>query len=50
MKGTLEILVCANNANLLGGNKHTFSEGNGRWTFLVASKEFSEFKKLWVKV
>jgi hypothetical protein len=38
---TLEILSCGNYAKLLGENKRTFWEGNGRWASLVASKEFN---------
>jgi RecJ-like exonuclease len=43
---TLEILLCAKDANLLGGNKHTLCEGNESLAFLVASKEFSIVEKV----
>ena len=38
---TLEIVFCVNDTNLLGGNKHTFCEGNGRVALLVSSNEVS---------
>jgi hypothetical protein len=50
LNGTLQILFYSNNANLFGENKHTFSEGNGRWAILVASKELSLVANEEVKV
>jgi len=41
LTGTLHILFCGNYANLFGGNKHTFCEGNERVAFLIVSIEFS---------
>jgi hypothetical protein len=35
LNGTLEILFCANDANLLEVNRHTVCEGNGRGTAMA---------------
>ena len=39
LNGTLEILFCANDGNILGGNKHTLCEGNERVAVIVLSNE-----------
>ena len=41
MNGRLENLLCANGANLLGENKHTVCEGNGRGAVLVTGNGVS---------
>ena len=41
LSGPLEILFFGNDANLLGGNKHTFCKGKGRGAISVDNKEFS---------
>ena len=41
MSGTIEKLLCANYANLLRKNKHTFCERNERGALVVASNEVS---------
>jgi hypothetical protein len=38
---TVEILFCANGANLLGANRHTVCEGNEGGDLLVTSNEVS---------
>jgi len=50
LNGTLDNLLCANDVNLLGENKHTFCEGSERWALLVTGNEVSLVANVVVKV
>jgi hypothetical protein len=50
LNGTLEIVLCANGANLLGVNRHTICEGNGRGAVIVSSNEVSLVTNTEIKI